>query len=183
MKCDFVKFFSNTEETAAISHINVHNMPRDQLVVQTWDAEDLAEQQANSENLFKPDDLFFQIKPDPSGGLALPLPLNAPIDDKLNRVDAPPLPPVDNAPPLPFLPGNFLARGGSPAEGRSRRPSTKSTREFLELRSSNSKTSKEPLNIPTLPDLINETSRRRRKRSSYTPAEDSIRNKDAKFVR
>ena len=84
MKCDFIIFFSNIEKTAAISHINVHNMPRDQLVVQTWDAEDLAEQQANSENLFKPDDLFFQIKPDQSG-LALPLPLNAPIDDKLNR--------------------------------------------------------------------------------------------------
>lgn len=213
-------------ETAAISHINVHNMPRDQLVLQDWDSSETADVKKNVLNAAPLTDPFFQMtapnlkaesnvnahddmvslfpRPSklepartmspfdspalkvqeppaglPSRGAAGPLPLNAPMD----------VGETVNAPPLPFLPGNFL-RGSAPEKPnpRGKRPSTgKVKTALLELRNSNSKT-REPVNIP-LPDLINETANNipsnavlsRDRRSVFDPVE-ALRSTDANFV-
>ena len=214
--------------------INVHNMPRDQLIVEFLDEDN------------SPSDPFFQlqapnlrdenvdsnipafpVKPNPPKAITLspfnspaltvqdppkisdgivagPLPLNAPIERLypegfVGDVSRPSTV-EDSAPPLPFLPGNFL-RGGQPSKPIpfSSRPSPTynnlreepSQSALLALRNSNQRT-RDPINIPLLPDLINESQedesqsdtvfRRFSDIQEVDPVE-SLRNSDSNFVR
>ena len=221
--------------------INVHNMPRDQLIVEFLDDQNSPSDpfiQMNAPNLREelppgfdvPDSNIpeFPVKPNPPRAITLspfnspalkvqeppklddtviagPLPLNAPIErlspegfvrdvGKPSEID-------DSAPPLPFLPGNFL-RGGQPTKPipLNNRPSQKldnlqddgpSQSAFLALRNSNQRT-RDPINIPLLPDLINE-SREEEDRSGsvfrrfsdiqQTDPVESLRSKDARLLR
>ena len=219
--------------------INVHNMPRDQLIVEFLDDQNSPSDpfvQMNAPNLREelppgfdvPDSNIpaFPVKPNPPRAITLspfnspalkvqeppklddtviagPLPLNAPIErlspegfvrdvEKPSEID-------DSAPPLPFLPGNFL-RGGQPSKPipLNNRPSQKgdnlqdgpSQSAFLALRNSNQRT-RDPINIPLLPDLINESREEDRSGSVFrrfsdiqqTDPVESLRSKDARLLR
>ena len=220
--------------------INVHNMPRDQLIVEFLDEENSPSDpffQMQGPNLREeippnvkghdPNIPTFPVRPNPPRAITLspfnspalkvqdppklsdtivagPLPLNAPIErlypegfigdvSRQSTVE-------DSAPPLPFLPGNFL-RGGQPSKPIpfSSRPSQinnnlrkePSQSAFLALRNSNQRT-RNPINIPLLPDLINESQEdesqsdtvfRRFSDIQQVDPVESLRNSDSNFVR
>ena len=120
----------NVEPVTAIPKeaLNVHNMPRDQLLVQAAEV----------------------VVEDPT--MADPLPLDAPMEDVRQLHEVPQGFAQDvrpgGAPPLPLLPGEF-PRGSmnKPTAASSATASSKAAKPVLIL-------SRDPVSIPLMPDLI-----------------------------